>query len=273
MLCNVLDGLGERILLCRNHSEELLDLGLCAVNVNVADNDYGLVSGVIPGVVEIDEAFGLEGLKMLLKADEGAVGILGSLAEIIGQGALHGPPGSVAPLTTFFDDDAALCIDFGGFVKHIVGIVPQDHEAAVHDALPLDGDVVEHVLGFLKSGGSVDVPAEFRTDGAEVIEDLLSGEILGSVEAHVLKEVGKTVLCRIFFLNCTYVGCKIEFCTLLGKGIVTDVIGKAVVKMSDADLVRIGDFGHLGNSCLKLLTSGALSKSIDRHNGGQCNDT
>ena len=89
----------------------------------------------------------------------------------------------------------------------------------------------------------------------------------------MLKEVCQTVLCRIFFLNGAYVGCQVEFRTLLGKGIVTDVVGEAVVKMTDADLVRIGDLGHLGNHCLHLLTGRTLSKSIDRQCGGQCNDT
>ena len=57
--------------------------------------------------------------------------------------------------------------------------------------------------------------------------------MLSAVEAHVLKEVGKTVLGRVFLLDSSYVSCKIEFRTALGELVVTDVVSETIVKMAD----------------------------------------
>ena len=104
--------------------------------------------------------------------------------------------------------------------------------AGVHYGLTLDGNVVEHVLGFLETGGCIDVAAEFGTDGAEVIQDGFTGEMLRTVEAHVLQEVSQAVLGGVFFLDGTYIGGEVEFCPSLGKFVVADKVSKTVVQMS-----------------------------------------
>ena len=107
-------------------------------------------------------------------------------------------------------------------------------EAGIDDAFPGDGDVVEHILGVLYSGRSIDIAAEFRADALQVLQHLFTGQILESVEAHMLQEVGKTVLVGSF-LDCTNVCCQIELRPLGRFVVMTDVIGHAVVELADLD--------------------------------------
>ena len=112
-------------------------------------------------------------------------------------------------------------------------------EAGVYDTLAGDGDVVEHILRSFHTGGGVDVAAEFRTDALKVLEHLLAGKVLEAVEAHMLKEVCKTVLIGLF-LDCANVGCQIELCPLCGLVVVTDVVGKTVVQFAHAGFGIVG---------------------------------
>ena len=151
-----------------------------------------------------------------------------------------------------------------------MGIVAEDHEAAVHHAGTGNRDIVEHVLRLFKARGGVDITAEFRADGTQIVQDGLVREVLGSVEAHVLQEVGQTVLCRILFLNSSHIGGQIELCTAGGKLIVTDEIGETVVQVAGTDLVRSGNLGHLGNGSLHLFAGRLLSKG---HNSSYSQST
>ena len=74
----------------------------------------------------------------------------------------------------------------------------------------------------LESGRCVDVPSEFGSDALEPVEHCLVREILCAVEAHVLEEVGESVLV-VFLLECSHVRGKIEFCPLCGLVVVADV--------------------------------------------------
>ena len=107
----------------------------------------------------------------------------------------------------------------------------EDEKARVKDALPYYRDVVEHVLCLLEACRSVDVASELSSDALEPVEELLSREVFRTVEAHVLKEVCKTVLV-VFLLEGSDVSGKIEFCPLSRLVVVADVIGHAVLKLS-----------------------------------------
>ena len=262
-------GLGLLVLLGGDGAEEFLDLRLHVIYVYVTHHNDCLVAGIVPGMVEINYALVGEGLQMLLGADEGVESHRSAFSEVDGKGSLHSAPGSVTPGTALLNDDSAFCINLRGLVENVVGIVPEDHQAAVHYGLAGNGDVIEHILGLLETGGCVDVASEFRTYGAEVVKDGLSGEIGGAVEAHVLKEVGKTVLGRILFLDGAHVGSQIELCPLCGELVLADVVGETVVQLSDPYLLGVGNLGHLGDHRLKLFSR--LRESTRRCCDGECN--
>ena len=264
VVCNALDGLREGIFLGGDDAEDFLDLGFRTGHINVTHHNHGLIGGVIPGVVEVHQGFIFECLQVLLLTDERYLSQMAVRPEIIGEGGLHRTPLGVAAGAAFLDDDATLGVNLLGLAEDVVGIVGQDEQAAVHHALALHGDVVQHVLRFLEARGSVDVAAEFRADGAQVIQDTLAGEMLGPVEAHVLQEVGQAVLFGLFFKHGARIGGQVELRAAGGKFVVADVIGESVVQMADGHLVRIGDLRHLGNHRLHLLAGRLL---------GHCHET
>ena len=117
----------------------------------------------VPGDPMATQCYTLSnGLKVFLSADNCVQCGLGAFSEEVGEGALQRAPAGVAAGAAFLYDNSALCVDLRGLVEHIVGIIGQDHKAAVNHALTLYGDVVEHILGLFKARGSVDVAAEFR---------------------------------------------------------------------------------------------------------------
>ncbi len=124
-------------------------------------------------------------------------------------------------------------------VEHVVGIVVHHEEAGIDHALADDGDVVEHILGGLHAGGGGDVAAELGSDALEILEHLLAGKVLEAVEAHVLQEVGETVLVR-GLLDGSDMGCKIELGPLGGLVVVTDVVSHTVVELADAGRGIVG---------------------------------
>ena len=252
-----------RILALGDDGEDLLNLGLGAVHIDITDDDNRLHVRMIPGRVEGGEAFGLEGLQAFLTADQRAVRHLRSF-EINGEGPLHQTPGGVAARAALLDDDTALLVDFNGIVVDEVRVVTQDHQAGVNDRLAFDGDVVEHVLGFLEARRGVDVPAEFGADGTEVVQDALVGEVRRAVEAHVLEEVRETVLVRRF-LNGADVGGQIELRPSFGNLVVADIIGKTVFQMAHADRRIVGKLRkrrHL--SLLRVLREGRPGRQRER---------
>ena len=154
-------------------------------------------------------------------------------------------PGSVSPLAALLDDDTPFLVDLGGIVDDEMRVVMHDQDAGVDNALVDEGNVGEHVDGLLDSGGSVDVATEGSSDALEIVEDLLSGEVLRSVEAHVLEEVGETVLVG-GLLNCADVGGEVELGPSGGFLIVTDVVGESVLEMTYA-------YGGIIRKVLELL--------------------
>ena len=237
------DFLRLRILLGRDVREDFRQLGLDIVHVHITNHHDGLHGRVIPGLVEIHQAFRLEIQQVLLAANQRATAIF-RVSVIIGEAPLMQTPGGVAAGTALLDDDPALLVDLGGIVGHEMGVIVQDQQAGINHALTDQRDVVEHVLGLLDAGGSIDIAAEGSTDALEPVQDAFLREILRAIEAHVLQEVGEAVLVR-GLLDGADVGGQVEFRPSLRLFIVTDVIGQAIVQLPFADGGIIRKLRHL----------------------------
>ena len=143
---------------------------------------------------------------------------------------MHPPVGSpaAAPL---LDDDSPLRIDLLRLVEHKGRIIMHDEDAGVDYGRTDQRNVVEHICCLLDSRGGVDIASEAGSDALEPVKDALVRKILGSVEAHVLQEVGQPVLVR-GLLDGSYVGSEVEFSPSGRLIIVADVVGKPVVELS-----------------------------------------
>ena len=80
----------------------------------------------------------------------------------------------------------------------------------------------------------IDIISEAYTIFGKEVQNALSGIVLCSVERHVLKEVGQSVLV-VFFLKSTYIMYDVEMCTSFWLFIMCQIIGQSVFKLSDLD--------------------------------------
>ncbi len=115
-----------------------------------------------------------------------------------------------------------------------MGVVVHHEKAGIDDALAGHRYVVEHVGGLFDPSRGVDVAAELRSDSLEIFKKRLAREILRPVEAHMLEEMGETVLVR-GLLNRPDIGREVELGSLCGLVVVPDVVGQPVVKLSHPD--------------------------------------
>ena len=69
----------------------------------------------------------------------------------------------------------------------------------------------------------IEVISELHTDALEPSEEFLVGDVLGTVEAHMLQEVGKAVLLFVFLYGANLLG-NVEVGLSLWKFVVTDVV-------------------------------------------------
>ena len=101
-------------------------------------------------------------------------------------------------------------------------------QRTVHDAFAIGRHVRQTIHGLVDRGVGVDVTAEVHTHRLEIVDDALTGEMLRTVERHVLQEVRQTVL-MILLEDSTYRLRDVELAALFGLLVVTDVVRQAVV--------------------------------------------
>ena len=106
----------------------------------------------------------------------------------------------------------------------------QDEQARVDDAFAYQRNVVEHIYCLLYTCRGVDIASELRPDALEVLEDAFPREVLRPVEAHVLEEVGETVLVRSLLDGSDICG-QIEFGSVFRFVVVSDVVGEPVLEL------------------------------------------
>ena len=95
-----------------------------------------------------------------------------------------------------------------------------------------DRDIVDVVNSLVNRSVGIEISAELHTDRLAVLDDPVSREVLSTVEAHMLKEVGKAPL-TVVLEDGTHLLGDIEVSLACRLRIVTDIVGKAIVKLSD----------------------------------------
>ena len=147
-------------------------------------------------------------------------------------------------------DDAALLVYILAFEEQAVSPVVEDPQAGVDGAWNSNRHVVDVIDGFVDRRVCVQVSAELHTDRFQILDESVAGEMLGAVEAHVLKEVSQTALVIFFEDRANFLG-NIEMSLIFRLFVVTDVIGKTVIQFADTDLLVYRNLGHLllGGCC------------------------
>ena len=138
----------------------------------------------------------------------------------------------------FLMDHAALLIDFLAVEQELVGPVVENEQAGVLHTYAGGGNGRDVVYGLVGAGICVEILTEFHTDRLKPGYELVAGEVLGSVEAHMLQEVGETALVVVLKNRSDLLGDE-EVCLTFGGLVVADVVVEAVGEHSVAHL-RVG---------------------------------
>ena len=138
------------------------------------------------------------------------------------------------PGSLLLNDHAPFLVYLDRVACHEMGVVMHNQQAGVHNACPRYRNVVEHICGLLYARGCVDVASEFRPYALQIVQYLLVRKVLGAVEAHVLEEVGETVLVRSL-LDGAYICRQVELRPAFRPVVVPDIVGEPVVQLSFAD--------------------------------------
>ena len=161
-----------------------------------------------------------------------------------GQAALenaHRGAGTHAPLLV---NDTALFVDFLLLEEQTTRPVGENVEAGIN-VVAGDGHVVNVVDGFVGRGVGVEVLAELHTDAFAVLDELpIIGEVLRTVEGHVLEKVGETALIVVFLHRSDLLG-DVEIDLSFGFGVVSNVVGQSVGKFALTYGGVGGEFGDL----------------------------
>ena len=252
VLVNDIDGLGVvghrielvggRIFLGLDGGEYALDLCLYLIYVNIADNDDALEVGAIPLLVVGAQEVRLEIVDDAHQTDRHTLAVARTGIEV-GQLAVEDAHHGAGAHTPFLVDDTALLVDFVGLEEEAIGPVVENPEARVDVAIA-HGHAVNVVNRFVGGGIGVEVLAKFHTNAFAILNEAVAREMLGAVEAHVLKEVGQTALVLLFLYGTHLLG-DVEVDALFGQSVVTDVVSQSVGQLAITHSLVNGQHRHL----------------------------
>ena len=242
------------IALCRinrggDGAEYLLDLALYLVDVDVADHNDTLVVRTVPFLIVVAQHFIREVVHDFHKADRQALAILVVIGIDLRQDLLIETHLRVLAAAPLLMDHTTLTVDILVGKQQAVRPVVKDPEAGVDGARNLGhGHVVDIIDRFVDAGIGVQVGAELHADRLAVFHNAVAGEMLGSVEAHMLEEMGETALRFVFQNGAHFLG-DIEIGLALRLFVVPDVIGQSVVEFTDFHVRIHRDRRHLLGGC------------------------
>ena len=216
--------------------ENLLDFLLHLINIYIAHNNYCLQVRAIPLLIIVAQVLIREVIYDIHRADRHTIFVLGSLINL-GHSLLHeslnGHTGTTcAPL---FVNNTTLLVNLSIFEQQIVAPIVQNQQTRVDNALTFQWGRAYVINGLVYRGVGVEIGTELNADGlaprnnAQLLT--LSGEVLGAVECHVLKEVGKSALTWLLKYR-TYSLGNVEISKACLFCIVADIIGHAVLKLT-----------------------------------------
>ena len=107
----------------------------------------------------------------------------------------------------------------------------EDQEAGVDEVLIRRRGVHDLVDRLIDGGVGIEIGAKFYTILLEIVDHALAGEVLATLEGHVLKEVSETAL-GILLEDATDTLRDVEVGSILGLLVVTDDVGEPVVELA-----------------------------------------
>ena len=145
-------------------------------------------------------------------------------------------------------DDATLLLNLLALQRQTVRPVFQHEYARVECRHTLGGHVADAIHRLVDRGVGIQVATEVNTNATGKVEQCRVGEMLRTVEGHVLQEVGQTALVFVFLDRAHALG-DVEVGHVLGPVVLADVVGQTIVQLTDFHVLVDGDGRHLHLLC------------------------
>ena len=217
------------------------------VHVHITDNDDGLVVRTIPFVVIIAQHLRITAIYDAHQSDGQTLAILRAGIQAGEEFLLDALHGTFTQLP-FLMDDAALLLNLLAFQREAVRPVFQHEYAGVESGHALRGHVADAIHGLVDGSVGIQVATEVNTNATGEVEQCRVGEMLRTVEGHVLQEVSQSALVLVL-LNGTHALCDVEVGHVLGPVVLADIVGQTVVQLTDSHVFVNWNRRHLHLLC------------------------
>ena len=134
-------------------------------------------------------------------------------------------------LTPFLVDNTTLLVYLLLVQSEVATPVVQDEQYAIYSRGACRGNIVDIVHGLVNGGVGIQLLTKLHTYALQIAQQGITGIVLSTVEAHVLKEMGKAALVFLL-LHGTYLLCDVEVGLTGSFHILANIVGKTVGQLT-----------------------------------------
>ena len=223
---------------CRVHRggdgpENVADLSLNLIHIDVADHDDCLEIRTVPLFVVGAKEVIFEIVDYFHRADRHTVAVAVAVRIDDRKALFQDSDLGIGTGSPLLMDHSALAVDVLVGKEKAIGPVMENPQAGIDGGRNLSNRYIVDVVDCLINAGvGIEVLTELDTDALAVLDEGIAREMLSSVEAHVLEEVGEAPLV-LFFQDGTDLLGDVEVRLACRLAVFPDIIGKSVLELAD----------------------------------------
>ena len=128
--------------------------------------------------------------------------------------------------------------------RDTIAPILEDEHTRIYGCSTSSWYVGKIVNGLVDTCVSIQILTILHTNALKIVLKAIALEMLRTIESQVLQEVSQTTLV-VVLINRTNLLCNVETCYMLREIVVTNVVGKAVVKVTDSHILVNRNLRHL----------------------------
>ena len=163
-----------------------------------------------------------------------------------GQELLQHADGGIGTNTPFLMDDATLVVNILIGEQQVASPVVENQQTRIYGGRNGSYRYIIYIIyGLVDAGIGIEILTKLHTDTLTILDDAIAGEVLGTIEAHVLQKMCQSALV-LLFKDRAYLLSNVEVGLTLGLSIVTDIIRHSILKFAHS-------YGRVNRNRLTLL--------------------
>ena len=224
-------------------AEELLDLCLYVINIYITYYDDSLVVRTIPFAIVSTESFWIATINDTHQTDWHTITILAARIKCRKR-TLHDTLLTYHTHTVLIVYNVTLIVDSLLGKRDTIAPILEDEHTRIYGCSTSSWYVGKIINGLVDTCVSIQILTILHTNALKIVLKAIALEMLRTIESQVLQEVSQTTLV-VVLINRTNLLCNVETCYMLREIVVTNVVGKAVVKVTDSHILVNRNLRHL----------------------------